>query len=104
MVEEPAAVQASRGGWWLFYSGDSYDQPGYSIGLAWCRSLTEPCTETSDHPLLSTVGDQRSPGGLEFYTRPDGSPAVRATAIGAGLNPDEHSGITSDGSDVVLTT
>lgn len=76
VVEEPAATPASRGGWWLFYSGDSYDQPGYSIGVAWCRTLTEPCTETSDHPLLSTVGDQRSPGGLELYTRPDGSPAV----------------------------
>ena len=64
IVEEPAAVPASHGGWWLFYSGDSYDQPGYSIGLAWCRTLTESCTETSGQPLLRTKGDQRSPGGL----------------------------------------
>jgi beta-xylosidase len=73
VVEEPAAVPASRGGWWLFYSGDSYDQPGYAIGLAYCRSLTAPCVETADHPLRSTTGSQLSPGGLEIFQRPDGS-------------------------------
>jgi hypothetical protein len=76
VVEEPAAVPASHGGWWLFYSGDSYDQPGYSIGLAWCRELTAPCVETADHPFRSTSTDERSPGGLEVFQRPDGSAAA----------------------------
>ena len=76
VVEEPAAVPASRGGWWLFYSGDSYDRAGYSIGLAWCPTLAGPCTETADRPLRKTVGDQRSPGGLEVFRRSDGSLAA----------------------------
>ena len=69
-------MPASRGGWWLFYSGDSYDQPGYAIGLAWCRSLTAPCVETADHPLRSTSRDQLSPGGLEIFHRSDGGTAA----------------------------
>jgi beta-xylosidase len=76
VIEEPAVVAASGGGWWLFYSGDGYDQPGYSIGLAWCRDLTTPCAATTHRPLLTSVGDQRSPGGLEVFRRPDGSLAV----------------------------
>jgi beta-xylosidase len=76
IVEEPAVVAASSGGWWLFYSGDGYDQPGYSVGLAWCRDLQTRCAETADRPLLVSTGDQRSPGGLEVFHRPDGRLAV----------------------------
>jgi hypothetical protein len=76
VVEEPAAVPATAGGWWLFYSGDSYDQPGYSIGVAWCRVLSAPCVETSDQPVLRTVGKQLSPGGLEVFRSVGGSPVA----------------------------
>ncbi len=68
VIEEPAAVPNSRGGWWLFYSGNFYNGPGYAIGIASCRTLTTPCVDRSKTPYAASVPGQRSPGGLETFT------------------------------------
>ncbi len=72
VVEEPSAVPASAGGWWLFYSGNAFDKPDYSIGVASCRTLDGPCTDLSKTPYRTSVPGQRSPGGLDMFRDVDG--------------------------------
>ena len=71
IIEEPAAIPAAAGGWWLFYSGSLFDTPDYATGLAYCRTLDGPCRETSDRPFLTTTAlkeqGQSAPGGLETF-------------------------------------
>src|SRR5437763_3705530 len=47
-VEEPAMVEASGGGWWLFYSGNRFDLAEYATGVAYCRDIDGPCVDRSD--------------------------------------------------------
>jgi beta-xylosidase len=67
IIEEPAAVPASSGGWWLFYSGNAFDSTHYATGLAYCAKLDGPCRETRPGPFLTTNGRQLSPGGLDTF-------------------------------------
>lgn len=71
IIEEPAAIPAADGGWWLFYSGSQFDAPTYATGLAYCRTLEGPCRETSGRPFLTTPvlhePGQSAPGGLETF-------------------------------------
>jgi hypothetical protein len=71
IIEEPAAIPAVHGGWWLFYSGSLFDTPNYATGLAYCPHLDGPCRETSDRPFLTTTAlreqGQFAPGGLETF-------------------------------------
>jgi hypothetical protein len=71
IVENPAVVPATGGGWWLFYSGNSFDLPGYATGLAFCPTLEGPCHDTSAEPFLGTAALQQdrqfAPGGLETF-------------------------------------
>ena len=67
VMEEPAAVPRSSGGWWLFYSGGFYNGPHYGIGVALCRTLDGPCQELSKTPYVASLPGQRSPGGLETF-------------------------------------
>lgn len=71
VIEEPAMLPASRGGWWLFYSGNIWDLAAYGTGLAYCRTVDGPCRKTASGPVLQTSGGQASPGGLETFV--DGS-------------------------------
>jgi Glycosyl hydrolases family 43 len=77
IIEEPAAVPASDGGWWLFYSGSGFDTPTYATGLAYCADLESPCRDMSDRPFLTTTGlkeeGQYAPGGLETFRGRDGA-------------------------------
>ena len=72
IVEEPAMIPASAGGWWLFYSGNFLDRPEYATGLAYCPTLQGPCRETGDGPFLATPALQQerqfAPGGLDTFT------------------------------------
>jgi hypothetical protein len=68
VIENPALLRATQGGWWLFYSGNNFELEAYGTGLAWCPSLTGPCRETSTRPFLASAGRQYSPGGLDFFT------------------------------------
>jgi beta-xylosidase len=69
IIEEPAVIAASGAGWWLFYSGNSFDRPEYATGLAFCPTIVGPCREVSDEPFLATPAlsqdAQFAPGGLE---------------------------------------
>ena len=67
IIENPALLPASAGGWWLFYSGNRFDVAAYATGLAYCPTLTGPCRETSSRPFLAGTGTQYSPGGLDFF-------------------------------------
>jgi len=77
IVEEPAVLPASGGGWWLFYSANSFDKPEYATGLAYCPSLSGPCRATSQGPFLDTAAlkqeRQFAPGGLETFTDAHGA-------------------------------
>lgn len=69
IIENPALIPAARGGWWLFYSANSFNKPEYSTGVAYCRNLEGPCEEVADGPLLATPAllqdNQFAPGGLD---------------------------------------
>jgi len=73
VIEEPAMLPASRGGWWLFYSGNVWDRAAYGTGLAYCRSIDGPCRKTASGPVLQTSGGQASPGGLETFVDANGA-------------------------------
>jgi len=72
IVEEPAVIPATDGGWWLFYSGNFFDKPEYATGLAHCADLEGPCSEAGGGPFLATAQlnqpRQFAPGGLETFT------------------------------------
>ena len=67
IVEGPAMLKASKGGWWLFYSGGSWQSNTYDTGLAWCATVTGPCEPTANGPLLASTPDSVSPGGLDTF-------------------------------------
>jgi hypothetical protein len=67
VLEEPAAIPASGGGWWLFYSGNRFDTAAYATGVAWCVELEGPCQDASPGPFLATEGTRFAPGGLETF-------------------------------------
>jgi hypothetical protein len=74
VIENPAVLRASSG-WWLFYSGNRFDNAAYATGLAWCPSLAGPCRETANRPFLagnSVDAGQFSAGGLDFLRGPGG--------------------------------
>jgi hypothetical protein len=76
IVENPAAVPATGGGWWLFYSGNSFDKPEYATGLAFCPYLDGPCRDVSTEPFLATPALQQerqfAPGGLDTFRDAEG--------------------------------
>lgn len=71
IVENPAVIPATGGGWWLFYSGNSFDKPEYATGLAFCPYLDGPCEDVSAEPFLATPAlrqeGQFAPGGLDTF-------------------------------------
>jgi hypothetical protein len=67
IIENPAMLRAGGGGWWLFYSGNAFNVAAYGTGLAWCRTVSGPCRETTSGPFLATAAGQFSPGGLEVF-------------------------------------
>jgi hypothetical protein len=69
IIENPALLAASAGGWWLFYSGNQFDSAAYGTGVAYCRDLNTACQEASAHAYLTDTGiaAQHSPGGMDFF-------------------------------------
>jgi hypothetical protein len=67
IVESPAMLAASTGGWWLFYSGGCWRSGAYATGLAFCSSIEGPCRETATTPFLASGTNQLSPGGLDTF-------------------------------------
>ncbi|HET9077867.1 MAG TPA: glycoside hydrolase family 43 protein [Acidimicrobiales bacterium] len=81
VVEAPAMIPATSGGYWLFYSAGRWDSQQYGTGLARCRTVTGPCVDTSDRPFLYTSGGMVSPGGLDTFTALDGRMWAAFTAL-----------------------
>jgi hypothetical protein len=67
IVESPAMLAASKGGWWLFYSGGFWRSRDYATGLAYCATIEGPCRETSTAPFLASGPTELSPGGLDTF-------------------------------------
>lgn len=81
IVEAPAMILATAGGYWLFYAGGVWNSDRYETGLAYCAAVTGPCAETSSNPFVGTTASVISPGGLDTVTAHDGERWVAFTAL-----------------------
>lgn len=63
VVEAPQMVQHD-GGYYLFYSGNSYASARYAVGYARCRSPLGPCSKPRATPLLASASAHPQPGSL----------------------------------------
>jgi hypothetical protein len=76
IIERPDLVYAS-GGFYLFYSGGAFEGNTYAIGWASCSGgPTEPCTDMSSSPLLTSSNGMSGPGGPDVFDLPDGQPVM----------------------------
>jgi hypothetical protein len=67
IIEGPAMLADSSGGWWLFYSGGTWQSDTYDTGVAWCATVAGPCRQPVDAPLISSRPTAVSPGGLDTF-------------------------------------
>ncbi|HET9691320.1 MAG TPA: glycoside hydrolase family 43 protein [Acidimicrobiales bacterium] len=67
IVEGPAMLAASHGGYWLFFSGGTWQSNTYDTGVAWCATVAGPCRDVSPRPLLASTPTAVSPGGLDTF-------------------------------------
>ena len=70
IVEAPDMVEVG-GTYWLFYSGNWFNQDAYAIGVARCRGPAGPCADTTPQPLLSSNVQGAGPGEESVFS--DGS-------------------------------
>ncbi len=95
IIEGPAMLADSKGGWWLFYSGGTWQSDTYDTGVAWCATVRGPCREPADAPLLASTPTAVSPGGLDTFVDHHGAlwasysafPAAPADAEAAFASP-----------------
>ncbi|MGH9078226.1 MAG: glycoside hydrolase family 43 protein [Acidimicrobiales bacterium] len=73
IIEGPAMLADTKGGWWLFYSGGTWQSDTYDTGVAWCATVSGPCTKPAQEPLLASVPTAVSPGGLDTFVGFDGT-------------------------------
>ncbi len=71
IVEAPAMLYHG-GVYWLFYSGNWFNKPGYGIGVARCASVAGPCTKPLDRPWLGSGPGGRGPGEASVFVGPAG--------------------------------
>ena len=81
IVEAPAMIPASAGGYWLLYAGGQWESPSYGTGLAYCRTASGPCAATAKGPFLATSTSVTSPGALDSFTDLHGQLWVGFTAL-----------------------
>jgi hypothetical protein len=67
IVEGPAMLADTNGGWWLFFSGGAWQSDTYGTGIAWCRTVSGPCRSADRGPLLTSSAGAVSPGGLDTF-------------------------------------
>jgi beta-xylosidase len=70
IVEAPDMVYAA-GHYWLFFSGNWFNQPAYGIGVAECDSPTGPCSPGALGPWLSSNAQGAGAGEASLFD--DGS-------------------------------
>ncbi len=61
IVEAPQMVEVG-GTYWVFYSGNWFNQPAYAMGAARCAGPAGPCADTSPLPLLGSNFQGLGPG------------------------------------------
>ena len=89
IIEGPAMLAASKGGWWLFYSGGTWQSNTYDTGVAWCATVSGPCRKPVDAPLLTSVPTAVSPGGFDTFVDAHGTRWASYSAFPeAPANPD----------------
>jgi hypothetical protein len=71
IVEAPQMVHTD-GAYWLFYSGNWFNQSDYAIGVAECFALTGPCFKPFDRPLVKSGPLGPGPGEESLF-RANGS-------------------------------
>jgi beta-xylosidase len=67
IIEGPAMLADTKGGWWLFYSGGTWQSDTYDTGVAWCATVAGPCRKPAQAPLLASTPTAVSPGGLDTF-------------------------------------
>lgn len=71
IVEAPDMVEVA-GHYWVFYSGNWFNQPAYAIGAAACRGPQGPCADTASVPLLGSNDQGAGPGEASVFTDQSG--------------------------------
>jgi beta-xylosidase len=71
IVEAPDLVEV-HGNYYLFYSGNWFNQPDYAIGVAPCAGPLGPCVDTSSTPLLASNAQGAGPGEESVFTDSEG--------------------------------
>jgi beta-xylosidase len=95
IIEGPAMLADTHGGWWLFFSGGSWQSGTYATGVAWCATVQGPCQEVRAGPLIASTPTVVSPGGLDTFVDHEGRlwaaysafPSVPANARAAEASP-----------------
>jgi beta-xylosidase len=72
IVEAPDMVFAA-GHYWLFYSGNWFNQAAYAVGVAECAGPTGPCLRPLSEPWLSSNEQGSGPGEESVFTDAQGS-------------------------------
>lgn len=71
IVEAPDMVHVD-GRYWLFYSGNWFNQPRYAIGVAECDGPAGPCEKHSTRPWLSSNAQGKGPGEASLFRDDEG--------------------------------
>ncbi len=66
IVEAPDMVFAA-GRFWLFFSGNWFNQPAYSIGVADCASPIGPCFDSATGPWMASNAQGQGPGEESLF-------------------------------------
>ena len=68
LIEGPSMVKVDDR-YYLFYSANWWESPGYGIGYAVCATPIGPCEKrTVAGPLVGSTGEVLGPGGQELFT------------------------------------
>ena len=66
IVEAPDMLDVD-GTYWVFYTGNWFNQPVYGVGAARCAGPAGPCADTTDTPLLATNLQGSGPGEASVF-------------------------------------
>jgi beta-xylosidase len=72
IVEAPD-MELVDGRYWLFYSGNWFNQPYYGIGVAECDGPAGPCRKPYDRAWLSSNAQGEGPGEASLFTDSEGT-------------------------------
>jgi len=72
VIEAPDLVEVA-GAYWLFYSGNWFNQDAYAVGAARCAGPSGPCADTSALPFLASNAQGAGPGEASVFADPDGT-------------------------------